>query len=707
MVTDKKGGIEKIWLTVALMLVLVIAIVFAISADLKPKISPDFFFGSDDPEMADTRKIADLFPAEEFIILNVAGDNIHSAAYTRSLETLSRRLMDLGAFNRLLSLTQGPDSPAAALESPFWRPLLIEETERATFILAFLPRASDAAVITATEEITGAMQGRAGLGRISISGMPYIAEHIKRSIIRDAKIFSLAGLAVFAVLIYAIFKSALITAGATISGLGAIVSSLLILDVLGQPIGILTANLAIIIFVLVQSQIIYLTNNWRRSDGRGISPVITAIRKTLMPAIWCAATTFLGFTSLLFVSAEPLRQLGIGGMIGTISALVYVFALYPAFLTFETRNQKAETPPVIEKPSKIMIKIRHVLALLLVLIALLVTPGLLSLNTDPGLLRYFDPNSDIAKGLTVIDRNGGSSPLQLVVRLKTSDDLDTADAYERLWTLHNAYEKHPAVGTVLSLPALLAEANNHPLAFLLPWREIVTLLRLESNQQVVDNFLGPDRENTLFVLRMKEDQTGASRNDVLQDLLQITENAGFTQELSGGVYALQARLSALVGESVIMGVLALLVIFAGISMAVTRNLSLSIAMTVSAALIPLLVMGANGLLDVPMDIISAPAISISLGLAVDALIHLGMAVRRKLQHRDIIESWRQALREQASGIIAGGGIIALGFSIFIFSEFPPTLRFGVIVIAGAFLAMLSSLTLFPALASFAHKRFGK
>ncbi len=707
MVTVKKFGIEKIWLTVALMLVLVIAIVFAVSADLKPKISPDFFFGSDDPEMADTRKIGELFPAEEFIILNVAGDNIHSAAYTRSLATLTRRLKELGAFKRLLSLTNGPDSPGSALESPFWRPLLIEENERATFILAFLPRISDAAVITATEEITDAMQNQEGLGQISISGMPYISEHIKRSIIRDAKIFSLAALAVFAALIYAIYKSFAITAGATISGIGAIVSSLLILDILGQPIGILTANLAIIIFVLVQSQIIYLTNNWLRSGGDGINRSKTAIGKTLTPALWCAATTFLGFASLLFVSAEPLRQLGVGGMIGTICALVCVFALYPAFLNFGTPRHKSETPSAAVKPFKVLLLIRHALALLLVMGAILVSPGLFSLNTDPGLLNYFDPESDIAKGLDVIDRNGGSSPLQLVVRLKTSEDLDTADAYERLWTLHTAYEKHPAVGTVLSLPALLAEANNHPLAFLLPWREIVTLLRLESNQQVVDNFLGPDRENALFVLRMKENQTASSREDVLQDLKQITESSGFRQELSGGVYALQARLSALVGESVIMGVLALLAIFAGISMAITRSIFLTIAMTLSAAVIPLLVMGGNGLRGVPMDIISAPAISISLGLAVDALIHLGMAVRRKLQDRDIIESWRLALREQASGIIAGSAIIALGFSIFIFSEFPPTLRFGAIVIVGAFLAMLTSLTLFPALAGLTYKYFGK
>lgn len=703
--TINKTGIQKIWLTVALSFVLVMGIVFGAFVDLKPQISPDFFFGSDDPEMADTRKIAEQFPAEEFIILNIAGDKILGAAYLKSLNAFTEKLKDLNAFNRVLSLTQGPASPAAANDSPFWRPLLIEENSKATFVLAFLPRTGSAGLIAAVEEFAADFENKAGFGAISISGMPYIAEHIKRSIVRDAQIFSAATLLIFAAVLFLIYRSWVLTLGAAISGLGAICASLAILNLLGQPIGILTANLAIIIFVLVQSQVIYLTNNWQRQSGDPLVRVFSALCKTGTPAFWCAATTLLGFTSLLFVSAEPLRQLGLGGAVGVVMALVFSFAVFPAFLSYASAKPQTQIQPQTQtepqnastanpdKASKY--KFRGALTLLTVCLVLGISPGLFSLNTDPGLFSYFEPDSDIGKGLRTIDQNGGSSPLQLVVRLKTGDNLDTADAYEQLWALHQSLADHPSVGTVLSLPALLAEANNHPLAFLLPWREIVSLLRLESNQQAADSFLSADRESALFLLRMKEQTTETSRLDIIADLQKRTDAAGFNAELVGGVYALQTRLSALVSESIVLGVISLLSVFLLIALLVTRDVRLGVAAALAAATIPLIILGVNGQFNIPMDIISAPAISVSLGLAVDALIHLGMAVRRKLRDHTFTDSWQLALREQSAGIYVGGGIIALGFSIFAISEFPPTVRFGGVVTAGSLMAMIASLALFP------------
>src|SRR5437870_10702446 len=83
--------------------------------------------------------------------------------------------------------------------------------------------------------------------------------------------------------------------------------------------------------------------------------------------------------------------------------------------------------------------------------------GLRRVNTDPSLLDYFKPHTELWDGLEYVDRNGGSNPLTLVVAAANGTRLNTDAAYQKMWTLHGALENNKYVGTVISLPTLLSE----------------------------------------------------------------------------------------------------------------------------------------------------------------------------------------------------------------------------------------------------------
>ena len=287
--------------------------------------------------------------------------------------------------------------------------------------------------------------------------------------------------------------------------------------------------------------------------------------------------------------------------------------------------------------------------------------------------------------------------MKLVVRLKDGARLDNEAGYNAMWQLHNNLLADESVGTVISLPALLAEANTHPLAFLLPWREIVTLLSLGINDNVAENFLNEDRDQVLFLLRMNEVGRDKTRNKVISELQEITEREGFEPVLTGGVYMLQGRLSSLVSQSLIAGLAGLLVLFAIIAWIVSRNWRVSTAMTLTAAFIPVTILGGVGWFNVPVDIISAPAVSVCIGIAVDALIHLALALRRHDYSTNGINAWTRTLQEQSMGVIASSSLIAIGFLIFAGSAFPPTARFGMEIVLGAIFAGIAALSLFPLL----------
>lgn len=678
---------------------ILITVLFLRFVDLRPEMSPDFFFSSNDPELAQSAAIHDLFPSDEFLIISVAGRDIFTPRYYARLKRFSEDLAKIHGITRLISVATGPEDVKAASESPFWRPLLIGEDNSATLIIAFVGANSPNGLIGEVEAAS-ALFNDGDAFHIRLSGMPYIVEQIRRSLINDLQVFSTASLVIFAVILLIVFRSPLIALGSCVSGITAIFLTLLILQLLGQSIGILTANLSIIVFVLVQSQAIYLTANWRQvSDLGEVDAVRHAVSQTFRASFWCMVTTLLGFAALLNVAAEPLSQLGAGGIVGSFAALLCCYLIYPAFLLFAVRREKEENA-AREAADKKPTGFRYAIGACLILIAVASVPGLFRLNTDPSLLDYFEKDSDLFEGLAFVDRNGGSSPLKLVVRLKDGGRLDTETGYEAMWNLHNDLLAEKNVGTVISLPALLAEANSHPLAFLLPWREIVSLLSLGINDNVVENFLNDDRTQTLYLLRMKEMSRNEPRNAVTQRLQEIVAPAGFETVLTGGVYALQGRLSDLVTRSLLTGTSMLLFLFGLIALLLSRSWQVALAMILTAALIPVAVLGSAGWFNVPVDIISAPAVSVCFGIAVDALIHLALALRRDGFPGKGVEAITRALQEQSMGIVTSSGIIAIGFLIFSISAFPPTVRFGSEIVLGALFAGAATLTLFPLLARF-------
>ncbi|MCG8492992.1 MAG: MMPL family transporter [Sneathiellales bacterium] len=702
MITEGKKA-AKVKLAAVAIFASLLCVLFVSIVDLKPKISPDFFFGSKDPAAIEAEKISALFPSDEFMLLSIEGQNIFADPYYRSVQGLSETLEALPEITRVLSLSNGPASVSKARKSPFWRPLLLDDKETTSFVFLFLSGEDLSLTVNAIEEIATQYETSPGIVRINLSGMPYIAEQIRQNLVQDAKIFSTLALLVFVGLIAWIYRSMMIALGSCVTGLSAIFMTLIILHLIGQPVGILTVNLAIIVYILVQSQIIYLTNNWKRSSlraGRG-DAAGDAVRKTIIPSLWCAATTLLGFASLFLVQAEPLRQLGSGGTIAVFSAFLCYYLIFPVFLSFSHAGEKKHK---FSFPLKI--KIPATATGFVILLAALVfsIPSLFKLETDPSLFSYFNKETPIYKGLEAVDKNGGSSPLMLVVSLSDGENLDREEGYNKLWNLHRSLEKTKQVGTVLSLPALLAEANDHPLAFLIPWREMVTLLSLDINQGVVRSFLADNRNQALFILRMKEGDREKSRAAVIEEIKSKIKAEGFRADLTGGVYFLQGQLSELVKSSVVSGLLSLLLLFGVISLFALKDYRFTISMVLVAAVIPVVTLGSVGFFEMPLDVIAAPAVSVAFGFAVDALIHLGLAVKRKSQNMNFKAAWSGALSEQSAGILAASGIMIIGFLIFALSGFPPTNRFGLILVGGAVLAALVSLCALSPVSRFLNRR---
>jgi predicted RND superfamily exporter protein len=688
------------WFTLALTVIL-----FAIVAkfvDLKPEVAEDFFFSSNDPQFQENAKIDRMFPSGSQLIVNVASPDISSSLYVERLARLTQQIQSVDGVTSVDSLTDGPKNFNDAEKSPFWKRLLIADNERSSNVVVFVSSENSQQLIGKIETITGKFDAKDF--RTQIAGAPYVADMIRRSLSHDFRVFSLTSVLLFGLAMGILFRSAKLTLGMVATCLSADLVTLLLQAAFRQKIGILTVNLVTIVFVVTLSHLVYMTFNWRTlaatQQGNTHGLGAKAWRMTLPASFWSMVCASLGFGSLLIVPAKPLRDLGVGGTVGTVVAFAAAYLLYPAFLDWtEPKQTPRQTRKTTGKIATGFWERKFAwVSVVTILGCAALSFGITRLNTDPSLLDYFKKGMEPRDGLAYIDRNGGSNPLTLIIAAADGGRLDTKEEYQNMWDLQDALENYKSVGTVLSLPILMDEAHHHPFAFLLSWNHLLNILNEPKYDRVASNFVNKDRTRAAFYLRMIEQKRDKDRVDVVNDLRAIVRRHGFRVVLVGGVYELQGQLAKLVASSLVKGLFSLMAFFSIVALIVGRSLRVAAAMIFSLSLVPICMLGGIGLLHIPVDIISAPATNVCIGMAIDSMVHLVFGVRRA--QRDGIQGWDAWVagrREQWRGIVFSDVIIAAGFAIFALSDFPPTQRFGLVVLAGTIIDILSNLFVLPLL----------
>ena len=340
-------------------LIIRIAIIFAIiffftKVNLSPQISSDYFFSSSDPAYQGYQIISNIFPPKESLILIVKSKtySIQSNQYYRQIAKLTNKILALKGVVSVFSLSHGPENPTEANENLVWKEIIFGESNSATsstLITSAINRTVNPNFIKDFEKLIE--ENKSDSFTVQLSGTPYIVEMIKRYIYKDVKVFVLATLVISAIVLLILFRSWLILIGTFITTISATLLSLILMQFFKIPLGILSPNLAMIILLITQSHIIFLTSNYFN-----IGKLNTAIKRTFPASLWSMVAMFCGFWSLSMVQAKSLSEFGFGGIIGTIIAISFAYLIYPVTLNFvlpKAKQNKEEItmsiPPNLEQ----------------------------------------------------------------------------------------------------------------------------------------------------------------------------------------------------------------------------------------------------------------------------------------------------------------------------------------------------------------------
>jgi predicted RND superfamily exporter protein len=252
----------------------------------------------------------------------------------------------------------------------------------------------------------------------------------------------------------------------------------------------------------------------------------------------------------------------------------------------------------------------------------------------------------------------------------------------------------------------MAEGEKFPFSFFFSWKSILNKMAEPHYERIGRQFISSDHVYGHFILRMKESDRRHPRAEIIQRIKRTAGRHGFNAVLVGGMYALEAQLAELVESSLVEGLAEIVLLLGVIGFIVTRSLWAGLTMAFGMSMVPVGLLGLIGFLKAPLDIISAPAASLTLGMGIDdTMIHLGQRWRTLVkQGRPPDEAWEMARAQLWRPIVVSMLIVCVGFSIFILSEFPPTRRFGLWVVLGTLFVLPSTLFFLPTVASLWAKR---
>ncbi len=659
----------------------------ALFVELSPKVEGEFFFAEDDPQMRASEAVASRYPAGAQLVLRVVDRAADPTVYRGRVAALTADLLQVPGVTAGYSIST--DDPT----SPLFRRILLTPDPAATNVVLLVDDTDPEVLLPRVEEVVAVHESDALT--IVVSGVPAIVELIRRSLFRDLVVFSSAAAVAFALIVGVVYRDAAIVVGTLATCFVSVGVTLLAVQAGGVGIGLLTANLVTIVFVLTLSHVVFLTANWRRlgSSGASRSDLLRdALRETWEGSFWSMTTTLLGFSSLLIATARPLRELGVAGAVGAVTALAAAYTVYPSFLggwaKLKAPNARAPaTPPV--SGAKWTLPVAAVLVLAL-------GTGLPRIDTDPGLLTYFAEGSLLKEGLSQIDADGGSSTLDIVVSDPAGEEISSAAVFRRLETLQTIFEADSAVGVVLSPVVLIEHARSIPFAGFLPVGLLLEMASSDALGRVGLGFVTPERDEARFQLRMRE-SVDEPREVVVERLREATRAAGLEPVLVAGLYDLQAQLGRLIASSLRIGIGGLLVLFQGVALVVARSARIAALMWGCLAAIPVVILGTFGHLGLAVDIVTSPAANIALAIGADSMIHLVVRVRR-LSADGAVAPWATAVAQIGSPVLRASAIIGAGFGIFALSSFPPTQRFGFAVVIGTAAAAAMALVVLPRLA---------
>jgi len=584
-------------------------------------------------------------------------------------------------------------------------------------------------------EIRNVIEKYKDTAKIHLGGIPMIADDMMTYVKNDIIVFG-AGVFLFIIFtLWFIFRSFLWVFIPLLSCFFSVFTMVGLLGLLGWKVTVISSNFIALMLILTMAMNIHISVRYLqfKKENPNISnseAILWTSGKMFWPILYTVLTTICAFLSLIFSGIKPIIDFGWMMTLGLLVSLTITFTLLPAVLSLLSKNvskfkseEKSKITSFLSKVAQKNTKTIFTSAFLVIIISIV---GILKLEVENSFINYFDKETEIYKGMKLIDdKLGGTTPLSVIIKFPTVEKVESEDDEFENWEdedqddskywftrnkiniitkVHDYLDNLEGVGKVISFASVVRVAEDLNSGKELGGLEmgvLYTKIPDSIKNTVIDPYISIKNNEARISLRILDSKKDLRRNDLINKINYDLENKiGLKKDefkLAGVLILFNNLLQSLFKSQI----LTLGVVMAGITLMfliLFRNVTLSLIGVVPNFMAAFLILGIIGLLGIPLDMMTITIAAITIGIAVDNSIHY---IYRFKEEFEKIKNYNLTLEKCHNtvgvAILNTSITIVFGFSILVLSNFIPTIYFGVFTGIAMLLAMLSVLTLLPKL----------
>ena len=576
--------------------------------------------------------------------------------------------------------------------------------------------------------------------KLHLGGISMIADDTISFVKNDIIFFGLGALIFILILLYLVFRSPLWMLFCVANCFAALTIMTGLVSLLGWKVTVISSNFIMLMLILTLSMTVHIAVRYKQAlveklNLNKIESIIFTVKKMYKPCLYSALTTVFAFLTLYLSGIKPVMDFGLMMCVGLIVAYCTSFIFLPIMmmvLSLDPNNFSKEI-----NSNKIFVSISsNYKQLTIIIFSSLFILGIIGstfLKVENSFVDYFKKDTEIYKGMKLIDEKlGGTTPLDIIIEFDTNtteaenfDDEDLLDfgiAYDPTdyWftkekidlikNIHDHLETYNFAGKVLSLASVIrvAESLNSgnefdSLELAVLYKKLPTKLK----DQILKPYVQIEKNQARITMRLIDTHPDLKRSDFVNDLNDyFTENINTDNinAYSTGVLILYNNMLESLFDSqikslgiVLIGIFVMLVFL-------FKSLSIAIIAIIPNIIACFVILGTMGYLGIPLDLMTITIAAITIGIAIDNSIHYVYRYQEfRSNNNSSIEAMVNSSKTVGMAIRNTSLTIIFGFSILIFSNFYPTIYFGIFTALAMFIAMIGSLTLLPIMLQFLKK----
>lgn len=554
--------------------------------------------------------------------------------------------------------------------------------------------------------------------KIYYGGLPYMLKDIGQIIMDDISFLSPFALLVIIVILFFSFRSFKSVLLPVITVLVSIIWTMGLMGLLGFEITLVTNVTPVILIAVGSAYSIHVVNRLNKESNLQNDNklnIINGLKYIIVPVFFASITTVIGFLSFIFGSyLTMISAFGVFTAVGVFFSLLLSVTLVPALYSFTKPNNISDESSektntflyrVLSGLYQLIINKPRLLISIWIIITVVFIIGINFITRKVDLMDYFKQDSPSRYSENILRKKlGGTLPIYINFK----GNCQSPELLSMMDSVSNFLKATGKVSHTQSVADMIKEMNEiMGEGKQIPTEEdkIFNLWFLLEGQEIMTQFVSPELDEALLqgtVCTSEMDELN-SLIDTLNKYITNIKYENVEVEVAGFPNIYRKLDESLLSSQMQSLLIAIILVFISISL-LLKSIKQGLYTAIPIIVTLIVLYGAMGILQIPLDVATVMVGSISIGIGIDYAIHLISYYNNELKSNNFQTALLNSIQGSGKAIVINVVSVSLGFLVLLFSDLVPLKRFGLLVTITMITSGLASLTLLPSIFVLINKK---